>query len=171
MHLIIAADVLIIVRFIIMNLITGSDHAGLDLKEKIKEFLSEKNKYTIKDVGAFSNDPVDYPIIAHEVAKNISEKRYERGILICGSGIGMSIVANRYSNVRAALCHDLYTVQLSRRHNDANILVLGGRILGFGLALEMVDLFLNTDFEGGRHQKRLDQIDASGSTGDGLNEP
>ena len=151
-----------------MDLIIGSDHAGLDLKEKIKKFLSEENKYNIKDVGTFSHDPADYPIIAHEVAENISEKRYERGILVCGSGIGMSIVANRYSNVRAALCHNLDTVQLSRRHNDANILVLGGRILGTGLALEMVGLFLNTDFEGGRHQKRLDQIDASGFPGDGL---
>ena len=142
-----------------MDLITGSDHAGLDLKEKIVKFLSEKNIHNIKDVGTFSYDPVDYPVIAHEVAKNISEARYEKGILICGSGIGMSIVANRYNNVRAALCHNLYTVQMSRRHNDANILVLGGRVLGLGLALEMVDLFLNTDFEHGRHQKRLDQID------------
>jgi ribose 5-phosphate isomerase B len=151
-----------------MDLIIGSDHAGFDLKEQIKEFLSEKNKYTIKDAGTFSNDSVDYPIVAHRVAKDISEKRYETGILICGSGIGMSIAANRYSNVRAALCHNLYTVQLSRRHNDANILVLGGRILGVGIALEMVGMFLNTDFEGGRHQKRLDQIDTCGSTGDGL---
>ncbi|HUU39950.1 MAG TPA: ribose 5-phosphate isomerase B [Desulfatiglandales bacterium] len=142
-----------------MDLIIGSDHAGLDLKEKIKNFLSQKGKYKIKDLGTFSYDPVDYPVIAREAAKKISEKKYGRGILICGSGIGMSITANRHKNVRAALCHNLYTVQLSRRHNDANILVLGSRVLGPELALEMVDLFLNTDFEGGRHQKRVEQID------------
>ena len=142
-----------------MNIIIGSDHAGFDLKEEIRRFLSEKGDYIVKDMGTFSYDPVDYPTIAHEVAKNISEKRFNRGILICGSGIGMSIVANRQRNVRAALCHNLYTVRLSRRHNDANILVLGSRVLGLGLALEMVDLFLTADFEGGRHQRRLDKID------------
>jgi len=142
-----------------MNIIIGSDHAGFDLKEEIRRFLSEKGDYGVKDVGTFSHEPADYPVIAHEVAKNISEKKFKKGILLCGSGIGMSIVANRYRNVRAALCHNLYTVRLSRKHNDANILVLGSRVLGVGLALEMVDLFLSTDFEGGRHQRRVDQID------------
>ena len=144
-----------------MNIIIGSDHAGFDLKEEIKRFLSEKGDYIIKDMGAFSNEPVDYPIIAHKVAKNIAERKFNRGILLCGSGIGMSMVANRYRNVRAALCHNLYTVRLSRRHNDANILVLGGRVIGIGLALDMVDLFLSTDFEGGRHQRRLEEIDTT----------
>jgi ribose 5-phosphate isomerase B len=142
-----------------MDIIIGSDHAGFDLKEDIKRFLSKKGNYIVKDMGAFSDDPVDYPIIAHQVAKNIAENKFSRGVLICGSGIGMSIVANRYRNVRAALCHDLYTVRLSRKHNDANILVLGGRVLGLDLALRMVDLFLSTDFEGGRHQRRLEEID------------
>jgi len=142
-----------------MNIIIGSDHAGFDLKEEIRRFLSEKGEHSIKDMGTFSDEPVDYPIIAHEVAKDISEKKCSRGILLCGSGIGMSIVANRYRNVRAALCHNLYTVGLSRRHNDANVLVLGSRVLGVGLALEMVDLFLSTDFERGRHQRRVKQID------------
>ncbi len=142
-----------------MNIIIGSDHAGFDLKEEIKRFLSERGDYIIKDMGAFSHEPVDYPIIAHKVAKNIAERKFNRGILLCGSGIGMSMVANRYRNVRAALCHNLYTVRLSRRHNDANILVLGGRVIGIGLALDMVDLFLSTDFEGGRHQRRLEEID------------
>jgi ribose 5-phosphate isomerase B len=142
-----------------MNIIIGSDHAGFDLKEEIKKFLSQKGDYSVKDVGAFSHESIDYPIIAHEVAKNVSEKRFNRGILICGSGIGMSVVANRYKNVRAALCHNLYTVRLSRKHNDANILALGGRVLGLGMALEMVDLFLHTDFEGGRHQRRVEEID------------
>jgi ribose 5-phosphate isomerase B len=141
-----------------MNIIIGSDHAGFDLKEEIRKFLFEKN-YSVKDVGTFSREPVDYPLIAQEVAKNIAEKKFSRGILLCGSGIGMSIAANRVKNVRAALCHNLYTVELSRKHNDANILVLGGRVLGSGLALAMVALFLHTDFEGERHQRRLEEID------------
>jgi len=145
-----------------MDIIIGSDHAGFDLKEEIRRFLSEKGDYSVKDMGTFSHEPADYPIIAHELAKNISEKKFKRGILLCGSGIGMSIVANRYRNVRAALCHNLYTVRLSRKHNDANILVLGGRVLGVGLALEMVDLFLSTDFEGGRHQRRVEEIESKG---------
>jgi len=142
-----------------MDIIIGSDHAGFDLKEKIKVFLSEENEFPVKDIGTFNNDPIDYTTIAHEAAKNISEKKFSRGILICGSGIGMSIVANKHRNVRAALCHNLYTVKFSRKHNDANILALGGRVLGVGLALEMVDLFLHTEFEGGRHKRRLDKIE------------
>jgi len=141
-----------------MNIIIGSDHAGFDLKEQIRNFLSEKG-YNVKDVGTFSHESVDYPLIAKEVAQNIAEKKFSRGILLCGSGIGMSITANRFKNVRAALCHNLYTVELSRKHNDANILVLGGRILGSGLALEMVEIFLHTDFQGGRHLRRLEEID------------
>ena len=141
-----------------MDVIIGSDHGGYDLKEGIKVFLSESDSYIVQDIGTFSRDPIDYPDIAHKVARNISEKKFERGILICGSGIGMSIVANRYKNVRAALCHNLYTARVSRAHNNANVLSLGGRILGIGLAIEMVDLFLKTDFEGGRHQKRIDSI-------------
>jgi ribose 5-phosphate isomerase B len=142
-----------------MNIIIGSDHAGFDLKEKIKTFLSERNEVFVEDAGVFNREPVDYPIIAHRVAKNISEGKFGRGILICGSGIGMSIVANKHRNVRAALCHNLYTVKFSRKHNDANILALGGRVLGDGLAFEMVDLFLHTNFEGGRHKRRVDQIE------------
>ncbi|MBE9574102.1 MAG: ribose 5-phosphate isomerase B, partial [Proteobacteria bacterium] len=140
---------------------------GFDLKEEIKRSLTEKGEYPVTDMGTFSNEPVDYPIIAHQVAKNISEKRFHWGILVCGSGIGMSIVANRYPRVRAALCSNLYAVKVSRQHNDANILVLGGRVLGTGLALEMVDLFLHTQFEGGRHQRRLEQIEKAQSGGDG----
>lgn len=144
-----------------MNIIIGSDHAGVDLKEEIKRSLDQTGDHRVTDVGAFSDEPVDYPDIAHEVAKNISQEKFSAGILICGSGIGMSIVANRYPNVRAALCSNLYAVKLSRQHNDANVLVLGARVLGLGLALEMVDLFLHTGFEGGRHQRRLEKIDRS----------
>ena len=146
-----------------MNVIVGSDHAGFDLKEEIKRSLTEKGEYPVTDMGTFSNEPLDYPIIAHQVAKNISEKRFHWGILVCGSGIGMSIVANRYPRVRAALCSNLFAVKVSRQHNDANILVLGGRVLGTDLALEMVDLFLHTQFEGGRHQRRLEQIERAQS--------
>jgi ribose 5-phosphate isomerase B len=144
-----------------MDIIVGSDHAGFDLKEEIKKALLETGRFAVKDVGSFSRDAVDYPLIAHEVAENISEGRFGKGILICGSGIGMSIVANRHRNVRAALCSNLYAVKVARQHNDANILVLGGRVLGFGLALEMVDLFFQTDFEGGRHQRRVEQFEIS----------
>ncbi|MBW2310199.1 MAG: ribose 5-phosphate isomerase B [Deltaproteobacteria bacterium] len=143
-----------------MKVIIGSDHAGYDLKEEIRNYLAEKGTYSIKDVGAFNREPVDYPLIGHELAKQVADGSFTRGILICGSGIGMSIVANRHSRVRAALCHDLYTVRLSRKHNDANVLVLGGRVLGTGLALEMVELFLSTDFEGGRHLRRVEEIDS-----------
>lgn len=142
-----------------MTIAIGSDHAGYDLKEAVKAYLSEKGAYRIKDIGAFSKESLDYPLIGHELAKGISDGTFSTGILICGSGIGMSMVANRHKNVRAALCHNLYTVRLSREHNDANVLVMGGRILGVGLALEMVELFLTTDFEGGRHGRRVGEID------------
>jgi ribose 5-phosphate isomerase B len=141
------------------NIIIGSDHAGYDLKEECRLFLLKKTGLRIYDQGVYDRQSCDYPDIAKKVAIAVASGEYERGILICGSGIGMSIVANRHKGVRAALCHDLYTARLSRQHNDANILIMGGRVIGPGIALEMVDLFLNTDFEGGRHQKRIDLID------------
>lgn len=144
-----------------VRVLIGSDHAGYDLKEEIKTHLGQKDTCSIDDVGTFSKEPVDYPLVGHELAKRISEGNFCRGILICGSGIGMSIVANRHRNVRAALCHNLYTVELSRKHNDANVLVLGARVLGIGLALEMVERFLDTDFEGGRHLRRIGEIDGT----------
>ncbi|MBW1720616.1 MAG: ribose 5-phosphate isomerase B [Deltaproteobacteria bacterium] len=142
-----------------MRIIIGSDHGGFDLKEVCRHFLEEKGEYELKDIGVFSNDSSDYPAIAHGVAQGVSRGEFERGLLICGTGIGMSITANRYKGVRAALCHDLYTARLCRQHNDANILVMGGRVTGPGLALEMLDLFLKTRFEGGRHKRRIDQIE------------
>jgi ribose 5-phosphate isomerase B len=111
------------------------------------------------DAGTFSEDSMDYPQVAHKVAEAVSKGEFERGILICGTGIGMSVVANRYSGVRACLCHNLFTARLSREHNDANILVMGGRVIGKGIAIEMVELFLRTPFEGGRHELRLSQIE------------
>jgi len=142
-----------------MRIIIGSDHAGFDLKEVCRADLESRQGYEVKDAGAFNRDSVDYPEVAHSLARAVESDEYDSGVLICGTGLGMSIVANRYAGIRAALCHNLYTARMSRLHNDANILVMGGRVIGPGLALEMVELFLNTPFEGGRHQQRLDQID------------
>lgn len=142
-----------------MEIILGSDHAGFDLKEACKAHLEGLPEFSAKDMGVFSRDSADYPKIAHNVAQAVANGQYSFGILICGTGLGMSMVANRHKGVRAALCHNLYTARMSRLHNDANILAMGGRLIGEGLALEMVDLFLATPFEGGRHQLRLDQID------------
>ena len=142
-----------------MDIVIGSDHAGFDLKEECKAFLEKSGEYTVTDIGVYSRQSCDYPGIAHRAAQAVSKGEYSRGILICGSGIGMSIVANRYRGVRAALCHNLYSARMSRLHNDANILTMGGRILGVGLALEILELFLKTGFEGGRHKSRIDQID------------
>ena len=142
-----------------MEIILGSDHAGFDLKEACKAHLEELPEFGAKDMGVFSRDSADYPKIAHNVAQAVANGQYSFGILVCGTGLGMSMVANRHKGVRAALCYNLYTARMSRLHNDANILAMGGRLVGEGLALEMVDLFLATPFEGGRHQLRLDQID------------
>ena len=142
-----------------MNIIIGSDHGGFELKETCRNFLETRNDWDVTDAGTFSEDSMDYPKVAHEVAKAVSEGKFTRGILICGTGIGMSIVANRYRGVRACLCHNLFTARLSRQHNDANILVMGGRVIGKGIALEMVEAFLRTPFEGGRHELRLNQIE------------
>jgi len=142
-----------------MEVVLGSDHAGFDLKEACKAHLEGLTDFSAKDMGVFSRDSADYPEVAHKVAQAVASGQYGFGILVCGTGLGMSIVANRHKGVRVALCHNLYTAQMSRMHNDANILAMGGRVIGEGLALEMVDLFLSTPFEGGRHQVRLDQID------------
>jgi len=141
------------------DIIIGSDHGGFDLKEACKVHLAQGADSRFTDIGVFSRASVDYPEIAHRVSQAVANGEYGRGILICGTGLGMSIVANRYKGVRAALCHNLYTARMSRQHNDANILVMGGRVIGVALALEMVEIFLGTPFEGGRHQLRLDQIE------------
>jgi ribose 5-phosphate isomerase B len=142
-----------------MKIIIGSDHAGYDLKEVCKAHLLKSDENQIKDAGVFSRDSSDYPRIAKEVAGAISRGEYDRGVLICGTGIGMSITANRFKRVRAAVCQDVYSAKMTRLHNDANILAMGGRIVGPGLAVEILDVFMKTEFEGGRHQKRLDLID------------
>jgi ribose 5-phosphate isomerase B len=136
----------------------GCDHAGFALKELIKGYLNDL-KCEISDYGAFSDASVDYPDYAAQVARKISSGEFSRGILICGTGIGMSMAANRLAGVRAALCNDLFSAIMSRRHNNANILVMGGRVIGPELAKEIVRAWIETPFEGGRHQKRIDKID------------
>ena len=124
-------------------LIIGCDHAAILLKEKVVEFLQARG-IEVKDVGTFSAASVDYPDFGAEVASSVSKGEFQHGILICGTGIGMSMVANRYANVRAALCNDLFAAKLSRQHNDANVLVMGGRVIGDILALEIVATWLET---------------------------
>ena len=141
-----------------MKIVIGCDHGGFELKEFIKIFLSNEMKVTPDDVGTFSNDSVDYPDIGIKVAQKVQSGEFERGILICGTGIGMSIVANRFPKIRAALCHDTYTARMSREHNNSNILVIGGRITEENIAKEIVRIWLTSKFQGGRHQRRLDGI-------------
>ena len=137
----------------------ASDHAGVDLKDRIVKFLQGLGQ-PVEDFGTNNQDSVDYPDYGLRVAQAISEGTVERGILLCGTGIGMSIVANKFPGVRAALCQDLFTAEVSRRHNNANILVLGGRVLEEKIALEIVRLWLATGFDGGRHARRLAKIEA-----------
>lgn len=135
----------------------ASDHAGRELKEDIKEFLKSMNVEVV-DMGVDSDTSVDYPDYGSPLSEKVSRGEIPKGILVCGTGIGMSILANKYSNVRAALVSDVYTARMSKEHNNANILVIGGRIVGKGLAREMIRTWLEARFEGGRHQKRLDKI-------------
>jgi ribose 5-phosphate isomerase B len=139
-----------------MKIALGSDHAGFELKEHLKELLA--GAHELIDVGTDGPESVDYPDYAVKVARLVTEGNVERGILMCSTGIGMSITANKVSGVRAALAFDLLAAQQSRRHVDANILVLGGQITGKGLAAEIVRVWLETPFEGGRHQRRIDKI-------------
>jgi len=141
------------------RIIIGCDHAAYRLKETLKTAM-ETQGIAITDVGTHSETSMDYPDTGKTVAEKISSGEYERGILICGTGIGMSMVANKYPHVRAALCNDLFSASMSRRHNNANILVMGGRVIGDILALEILKTWLETSFEEGRHQRRLDMFDS-----------
>ena len=140
------------------KLIIGCDHGGFALKNKIIGHLKNKG-YEIEDIGTYSTESCDYPEIAKKLAKKISEKAYEKGILICGTGLGMSIAANKIKGIRAVTCTDTCSARMSRAHNNANILCLGERITGEYLAIDIVDIWLSTDFEGGRHQRRVDMIE------------
>lgn len=145
-----------------MKILVGSDHAGVFLKGLIVSLL-EATEREVEDVGAHSESSVDYPDYGGIVARAVSEGKCDKGILICGSGIGMSIVANRFPGVRAALCHDLQTVELSRRHNDSNILVLGEKLIDSALAILMVSKWLDVPFDGGRHAARLEKLEKIGN--------
>lgn len=138
-------------------ILISSDHAGFALKEKIKSFLV-KEGLKVKDLGTYSDQRCDYPEFAYILAKAVSEGKYRRGILICKSGIGNSIVANRFSRVRAALCYNIKVARLSREHNDSNVLVLGSAFVNAGQAKQILNVWLKTKFLAGRHQRRLNQL-------------
>ena len=142
-----------------MKIALGADHGGFELKEKVKTHLIEKG-YEVLDLGTNSTDSVDYPEFGHAVGLAVTDKKAEFGIVICGTGIGISIAANKVPGVRAALCTNTTMARLTREHNNANILAMGGRIVGDVLALEMVDTFLGTEFQGGRHEKRINKIES-----------
>ncbi|HLC19171.1 MAG TPA: ribose 5-phosphate isomerase B [Thermodesulfobacteriota bacterium] len=135
----------------------ASDHAGKELKEDLIEYLREL-EVDVMDMGVKNNDSVDYPDYGIPVAEKVSRGEVPKGILLCGTGIGMSIIANKFSGVRAALVNDVYSSRMAKEHNDANIVVIGGRVVGKGLAREIIKTWLETRFQGGRHQRRLDKI-------------
>mgnify|MGYP001127554919 CR=1 FL=1 len=140
-----------------MKIALGSDHAGLEMKSAVKEYLLAKG-LECGDFGTFCQNSVDYPDISFPVVRSIQNGEYDLGILVCGTGIGMSMAANKCRGIRAALCSDPYSARCSREHNNANVLALGARVVGIGLAIDIVDAFINTDFAAGRHQRRLDKI-------------
>lgn len=135
----------------------GSDHAGYALKMHILKYLQDKG-YDIRDYGCYSEESVNYALYGEKVAKAVASGEAEKGIVICGTGIGISLAANKVRGIRCALCHEEYSAEMTRRHNDANMLAMGGRVTGPALAEAITDVFLNTEFEGGRHQARIDEI-------------
>ena len=141
------------------KLVIGSDHGGFTLKEAIKQHLADSG-VDVTDMGTHSLDSVDYPDVAVAVAKAVAAGEYERGILICGTGVGVSIAANKVPGIRAALCHDTFSAAMSREHNDANILTMGERVIGQGLACMIVDTWLASSFTGGRHARRVGKLNA-----------
>ena len=142
-----------------MKIAIGNDHAGFGLKETVKGLLVELG-HSYEDFGCYDTTSVDYPDLAFAVADAVVSGEFEQGILICGTGIGMSMVANRVPGIRAALCHDTFSARVTREHNDANILCIGERVIGPGLAREIVTAYLASDFVGGRHSRRLEKIHA-----------
>jgi len=140
-----------------MKIILANDHRGTQLKMRLKEFLDQMHIESL-DVGAFSADSVDYPDFGASAAKKVSDGEYDRAVLVCGSGIGMSIVANKFPRVRAALCHDVQAARMTREHNDSNVLCLGADVVSEELAQEILKTWLETEFEGGRHLRRVEKI-------------
>lgn len=141
-----------------MKIVLASDHGGFELKEEIKKHLTEQG-YEIEDIGTHSKDSVDYPEYGRKAAEIVAAGGADRGILCCGTGIGISLAANKVKGIRCAVVSDAFSAKMCRAHNNANMLSLGGRVVGVGLALELVDLFMATEFEGGRHQRRVDMIE------------
>lgn len=139
------------------KIIIGCDHGGLELKLDIVAHL-QKRGIEVLDIGTYSSESCNYPTYAHALCERIQSGEFERGILVCGTGIGMSMAANKHSGIRAACCADTFSARMTRMHNDANVLCLGGRVVGAGLACDMVDLFVDTEFEGGRHSDRVAMI-------------
>ena len=140
-----------------MKIAVGCDHGGLEHKNAIAEHLKSEG-FEVEDFGIYENKSVDYPEIALKVANSIKNGENELGILVCGTGIGMSLAANKVNGIRAAACSEHFSSKYTRLHNNSNILCLGGRVIGIGTALELCDIFVNTEFEGGRHQRRIDMI-------------
>lgn len=142
-----------------MKLVIGSDHGAVELKEEIKDLLkAEFSDVEVEDMGAFGKESVDYPDIAEKVCTPVAKGEADRGIVLCGTGIGISIAANKVKGIRAALCHETYTAKMSRQHNNANILAMGGRTTGPEIAKEIVRTWMTTEFEGGRHERRVNKI-------------
>lgn len=141
-----------------MKIIIGCDHGGFELKQEIMHFLSHQG-HQVSDAGCFTTDSVDYPDFATAVCAAIDNEEADNGILICGTGIGMSIAANKKNGIRAALCTEPFSARMSREHNNANVLCLGARVTGTSLALDIVDVWLKTEFSGGRHQRRIDMLE------------
>ena len=141
-----------------MKIAVGCDHGGFDHKNAIAEHLKQSG-FEVVDYGIYENKSVDYPDIASKLCKGILEGEADLGILVCGTGIGMSIAANKFKGIRAAACSEHFSAKYTRLHNNSNVLCLGGRVIGIGTALELADLFVNTEFEGGRHQNRIDKIE------------
>ncbi len=141
-----------------MNVTIGSDHAAVDLKEEVKMVLHEFGDIQVKDVGTFDREAADYPDIAEKVCADVISGKADRGIVLCGTGVGISMAANKIKGIRAALCTDVYAAIMSRRHNDANVLALGSRVLGFGSAGEIVRAWFRADFDGGRHARRVEKM-------------
>ena len=141
-----------------MKITIGSDHGAVELKEEVKKVLAEFEGVEVKDVGTFGTASVDYPDIAEKVCADVVSGAADRGIVLCGTGLGISIAANKIHGIRCALCNDVYSARMSREHNNANVLAMGGRVTGFGPAGEIVRTWMTTDFVGGRHARRVDKI-------------
>ena len=141
-----------------MKITIGSDHGAVQLKEEVKMVLKEYGDVEVTDVGTFGTDSVDYPDIAEKVCGDVVSGKADRGIVLCGTGIGISIAADKIKGIRCALCNDVYSAKMSRQHNDANVLAMGGRVMGFGPAGEIVRAFVEGKFEGGRHERRVNKI-------------